>query len=101
MPSHEKPEKIKAPHYSVIIPAYNEEKGLPQTLQSLKDVMDTINFPGEIIVVDNNSNDRTAEIAKTYGTLIPFDRPVGPYTRIVLGVCTAISLYFRLSARRL
>lgn len=47
---------------SVIIPTYNEEKGIEATLKSLS--MQT--FPRseyEIIVVDGNSTDRTREIA--------------------------------------
>ena len=52
---------------SVVIPAYNEEKYLPLTLQSIKKQSLT---PFEIIVADNNSTDRTAEIAKEYGARV-------------------------------
>lgn len=56
-----------AVQYSVIIPAYNEEAFLPETLAGLQLAMETvIPSQGEIIVVDNNSTDRTAEIAKEY-----------------------------------
>jgi glycosyltransferase involved in cell wall biosynthesis len=57
------------PHYSVVIPAYNEEKLLGRLLDSL-DVAraaygnaDAI----EVIVADNVSTDRTAEIARARG----------------------------------
>ncbi len=46
---------------SVIVPAYNEEKYLGKCLEALKNQTLT---PDEIIVVDNNSTDRTSEIAK-------------------------------------
>ena len=59
--------------YSVIIPAFNEEQLLPRTLASLKSVMTEIPQPGEIIVVDNNSTDKTAEIALNYGARIVFE----------------------------
>ncbi len=49
---------------SVIIPAYNEEKYIEQTLQSLKR-QTYKNF--ETIVVCNGCTDRTPEIAKRYG----------------------------------
>ena len=60
--------------YSVIIPAYNEENWLPQTLTSLKKAMSASSLPGEIIVVDNNSTDRTAQIAAEQGARIIFER---------------------------
>jgi len=59
--------------YSVIIPAYNEEKWLPETLAALSAAMAEINRPGEIIVVDNNSSDRTAEVARRHGARVIFE----------------------------
>lgn len=43
----------------------NEEKNLPQCLDSVKDVVD------ELIVMDTGSSDRTVEIAQSYGAKIP------------------------------
>jgi glycosyltransferase involved in cell wall biosynthesis len=48
------------PCYSIIIPAYNEEKWLARTLPYLKQSMDMSEVSGEVIVVDNNSTDGTA-----------------------------------------
>lgn len=51
---------------SVVLPAYNEEKLIGACLESI--VNQTIpRDEYEIIVVDNNSTDRTAEIAKSKG----------------------------------
>jgi glycosyltransferase involved in cell wall biosynthesis len=47
---------------SVIIPAYNEEKYLPATLDVLNAALASID-DAEIIVVDNESTDKTREIA--------------------------------------
>ena len=50
---------------SVVLSAYNEEEYLPKTLDAI--VNQT--FPRqdyEIVVVDNNSTDKTAEIARSY-----------------------------------
>jgi glycosyltransferase involved in cell wall biosynthesis len=52
---------------SVIIPTLNEEKYLPQLLKTIKEQkFNDI----EIIVADNNSTDKTREIAKSYGCRI-------------------------------
>lgn len=59
--------------YSVIIPAFNEENWLPQTLPRLKAAMATCRVPGEIIVVDNNSSDNTPRIAIEHGARIIFE----------------------------
>lgn len=49
---------------SIIIPTYNEEKYLPQLLDSIKSQTFT---DYEIIIADAQSKDRTREIAKSYG----------------------------------
>ena len=58
-----------SPRYSVVIPAYNEEKLLGRLLDSLA-VARNAYGPGdaiEVIVADNVSTDRTAEIAAARG----------------------------------
>lgn len=60
--------------YSIIIPAYNEQKYLGEVLDTLLSGMGKIpNYKGEIIVVDNNSSDRTAELAKAKGVRVVFE----------------------------
>lgn len=49
------------PDFSIIIPAFNEEKYLPTTLQSLSD---QTHQDYEIIVVANGCTDKTIDIAK-------------------------------------
>lgn len=49
--------------YYIVIPAHNEEKFIALTLQSL--VEQTV-LPSKIVVVNDNSNDRTAEIVKGF-----------------------------------
>jgi glycosyltransferase involved in cell wall biosynthesis len=48
---------------SIVIPAYNEEYHLRSCLQAIAE--QTVR-PHEVIVVDNNSTDRTAEVAALY-----------------------------------
>ena len=54
---------------SVVVPAYNEEKYIAACLQSLENQT----FPKnsyEVIVVDNNSTDKTRKIAEEFGARI-------------------------------
>ncbi|MEM2002317.1 MAG: glycosyltransferase [Candidatus Methanomethylicaceae archaeon] len=54
---------------SVIIPTYNEEKGIEETLKSISSqTLPRSDY--EIIVVDGGSTDRTVEIASKYADLI-------------------------------
>lgn len=52
---------------TVIVPAHNEELGLPATLESLTRQTEP---PEQIIVVDDGSADRTGEVAAAYGATV-------------------------------
>lgn len=52
------------PLLSIIIPAYNEERRLPDTLERIATFLDQQSYPAEVIVVENGSSDRTLEIAR-------------------------------------
>ncbi len=56
------------PKLSVIIPAYNEEKRIGRTLQDVDSYLEKQKYDYEIIVVDNNSNDRTFDVVKQLET---------------------------------
>jgi len=61
---------------SVIVPAFNEERGLAATLRSIREAMapfDQAGWPSELIVCDNNSTDRTAEIAREADAEVVFE----------------------------
>lgn len=64
----------KRPAISVVIPAFNEEKYLSFCLASLQK-QTFKNY--EIIVVDNNSTDKTAQIAKKFGAKIVKEKKQG------------------------
>jgi glycosyltransferase involved in cell wall biosynthesis len=55
---------------SVIVPAFNEELYLPQSLSSLQRAAAGCECSVELIVVDNASTDRTAEIARASGARV-------------------------------
>ena len=56
-------------NYYIIIPAYNEEKYIALTLQSI--LSQTV-LPKKIVVVNDNSTDKTAEIVSTFIKENPF-----------------------------
>lgn len=50
----------KSPGLSILIPAYNEQDGIAETLQQLLKTMATVDGPHEIIVINDGSRDETA-----------------------------------------
>ncbi|MEZ0388993.1 MAG: glycosyltransferase [Verrucomicrobium sp.] len=56
---------------SVVLPAFNEEKDLPRLLERLKNSLESLGRPYHIIVVDDGSADRTAEIAEEAANRMP------------------------------
>ncbi len=53
-----------APLLSIIIPAHNEENRLPASLEKVLAFLRSQDYPAEILIVENGSNDRTADIAR-------------------------------------
>ncbi|MFH1144946.1 MAG: glycosyltransferase family 2 protein [Candidatus Eisenbacteria bacterium] len=56
---------------SVVIPCYNEEDGIQKVIPGLPDCVD------EIVVADNNSKDRTAEVARALGAKVVLETRQG------------------------
>ncbi len=54
------------PKVSIVIPAYNEEKYIGRTLFSLLKSEQKTDISYEVILVDNNSTDKTVEVAKKF-----------------------------------
>ena len=59
-------EKQKISRISIAIPVYNEEDIISQTIKILRDFCEKNlqNYDWKIIIADNNSTDRTVELAK-------------------------------------
>lgn len=49
---------------SVVVPVYNEEKRLGVTLDGLTEALRSLTVPAEVVVVDNASEDASADIAR-------------------------------------
>ena len=58
------------PELSIIIPSYNEELRLPATLDKIANYIRSSRRATEVIVVDDGSKDRTAEVAESYRSKI-------------------------------
>lgn len=56
---------------SIIVPAYNEEKRLPKTLERIHNYLAARAFSAEVIVVDDGSSDGTARVVATARTKYP------------------------------
>ncbi len=68
---------------SLIVPAFNEERGLAASLRSIRHAitaLDELGWSSELIVCDNNSTDRTAAIAREEGAAVVFE-PVNQISR--------------------
>ena len=65
-----------APEISVVIPCLNEEEAVGRVVDQSLEGIRRSGRPGEVIVVDNASTDRSAEIAAQHGaTVIREERP--------------------------
>src|SRR6185503_18721649 len=61
---------------SIVVPAFNEEKLIAETLRSIRAAAVAFTQLGweiELVVCDNNSTDRTAELAREAGAKVVFE----------------------------
>lgn len=68
---------------SVVIPCFNEEEGIAHVLRGMPDYVD------EVIVVDNNSTDGTADVARALGARVIFERCKGYGSAYLAGLPAA------------
>src|SRR5271170_3227652 len=81
--TEEKTRQITKVKISVVVPAFNEEHLLDKSLAQIKlaaKVFLQRHWEFELIVCDNNSTDRTAEIARTAGAIVIFE-PINQIAR--------------------
>jgi glycosyltransferase involved in cell wall biosynthesis len=67
---------LSAVKISIVIPAFNEERLLAATLTHINAARSAFaprGFASELIVCDNNSTDRTAEVAQAAGAVVVFE----------------------------
>jgi glycosyltransferase involved in cell wall biosynthesis len=57
-------------YVSLVIPAFNEEQRLPATLAAWREFLATQPYASEVLVVDDGSADRTADVAQAAGVRV-------------------------------
>ena len=57
-------------YLSVIIPAYNEAERIPTTLIAIDAYLSKVNYPYEILVVNDGSRDTTAEVVRNMAKVV-------------------------------
>jgi len=61
---------LEEPFISVVIPAFNEEQNIGFVLTNVHKILKETSLPYEIIVVNDGSTDRTAEIVKEHNAFL-------------------------------
>jgi dolichol-phosphate mannosyltransferase len=76
---------------SIVIPAWNEGANLDLLLPDLNHVIADLGIPAEIIVVDADSNDATADVVKTHGAQMVLQKERGYGGALIAGfeACSA------------
>lgn len=72
---------LEKPLLSIIIPAHNEEKRLPIAFEQIDAFLQTQPYLAEVVVVENGSHDRTAEVTRAFAETHPYIRLLEVETR--------------------
>src|ERR1700761_4602847 len=81
--------------YSIVIPLYNEESGLPVLVERLQELIAQFDGPAEVVMVDDGSRDGTYELAQAASgrdprfKLVQFSRNFGHQVAITAGMDAA------------
>lgn len=81
------------PEVSVVMPCLNEERGIGYCIEKIKRVFEQEGLNGEIIVADNDSNDRSREIAESLGARVVVEKNKGYGNACRLGLKEARGEY--------
>src|SRR3954469_20143510 len=82
-----------APLVSVVIPCLNEEENIEQCVQAALGAMERAGIPGEVVVADNDSEDRSAELASAAGARVVHEPRRGYGSAYLAGFAAARGRY--------
>ncbi len=69
---------MKREKVTILIPCYNEEQGIAKVMDNIPyHTLDKYGFESRVIVIDNNSSDRTREVAESRGAHVIFEQAKG------------------------
>lgn len=72
---------------SILIPCYNEEHGIGKVIEELPmKRLKSLGYDARVFVIDNNSNDNTAEVAKSKGVRVINEEKKGKGNAIITGL---------------
>ena len=66
--------EMEHPLLSIVVPAYNEERRLPETLPRIVDFVRAQEYAAEVIVVDDGSSDGTTSVVEEIAADAPLVR---------------------------
>lgn len=64
------------PGISMVVPVYNEETGIGETIARLKNVLGSLDFPYEIITVNDGATDGTSDILAATSEIVVVTHPL-------------------------
>lgn len=82
---------------SIIIPCLNEEKSIADCVTKARAWLDQSGMTGEVVVVDNNSTDRTSEVARQAGARVIFEQLRGKGNAFQTGMRESSGRYIVMS----
>jgi glycosyltransferase involved in cell wall biosynthesis len=74
---------------SVVIPCLNEEEGIVPVVEQARAGLEAAGLTGEVIVVDNASEDRSAELARAAGATVVYEPRRGYGSAYLAGLAAA------------
>jgi dolichol-phosphate mannosyltransferase len=84
---------VRAPDLSVIIPALNEGPNLAVLLPGLRAVLDSLHIDYEILIVTNEADGATRDVARTFGAEVLLQRKRGYGGALLTGFAKARGAY--------
>jgi len=78
---------------SVVIPCLNEEQGIAEVVAGARAALAAAELDGEVIVVDNASEDRSAELARAAGASVIYECRRGYGSAYLAGLAAARGRY--------